>query len=71
MEKEQIKQLAKKYQGRILGLLLGFIFAVLWVTIGFAKALAVLIIMGLAYVIGAYFDGDLDIDSWLAFFNIR
>lgn len=57
-----------KYRGRVIGLLVAFIFALLWMTIGFGEALLIVIIAGIGYGIGAYFDGQIDLDEWFNFF---
>lgn len=58
----------KKYRGRVLGLLIGFVFSLLWVTIGFAETVLVLLIVGVGYLVGAYYDGNFDLNAWLAYF---
>ncbi|MCI7239927.1 DUF2273 domain-containing protein [Aerococcus suis] len=58
----------KKYRGRVLGLVIAFLFALLWVTIGFGETLLVMVIVGVGYLIGAYFDGRLDVNAWLKYF---
>lgn len=58
----------KQYRGRLLGLVTAFIFALLWVTIGFPKTLLVFVIVGIGYFVGSYFDGQLDVNAWLRYF---
>lgn len=71
MDKTKLKIYFNLYRGRILGVLIGFIFAILWMTMGFAKALAVALVVGVAYIVGAYLDGAIDLESWLDFFRLR
>lgn len=58
----------RKYRGRIIGLLSAFIFALLWMTIGFGEALLIVVIAAIGFITGAYLDGGLDIDKWFRFF---
>lgn len=58
----------RQYKGRITGLLLAFIFALLWVVFNFGTALLVFIIAAVGYIVGAYFDGEVDLRAWLRFF---
>lgn len=71
MDNEQVKKVWDQYSGRIIGAVLGFIFALLWMSIGFAETLLIFVVMGAAYCVGAYFDGELDLNAWLKFFNIK
>lgn len=57
-----------QYRNRIIGLIIAFIFALLWMWLGFAEALLIIIISAIGYLIGSYFDGELDLDSWFNFF---
>ncbi|MFE0441540.1 DUF2273 domain-containing protein [Aerococcus sp. NPDC058936] len=58
----------RQYKGRIIGLLSAFIFALLWVVFNFETALLVFIIAAVGYIVGAYFDGEVDLRAWLRFF---
>lgn len=58
-----------RYKNRILGVLFALIFAVLLVTIGFWKAVAVVVIVVIGYLVGAYYDGQLDLESWFNFLS--
>ena len=58
----------RQYKGRIIGLLSAFIFALLWVVFNFGMALLVFIIAAVGFIIGAYFDGEVDLRAWLRFF---
>ena len=57
-----------KYRYSIIGLIIAFLFTFLWVWVGFGKALLVAIVTVIGYLIGAYIDGELDVDSWFNFF---
>lgn len=65
----QLKAVWRQYKGRIIGLLSAFMFALLWVIFNFATAVLVFIIGSIGYLVGAYFDGKLDIREWLRFFT--
>lgn len=60
-----------RYRGRIIGVAVALLFAVLWMTIGLGRTIVVGIIVVLGYLIGAYLDGELDLDSWSDFFSRR
>ncbi|MDT2046312.1 MULTISPECIES: DUF2273 domain-containing protein [Bacillaceae] len=59
------------YRGRLFGLLLGLILAILLLTIGFGPTILVIGFMGIGYLIGKWRDGQLDIEAWLRFFTRR
>ncbi len=64
----QMKEIWPLYKGRIIGLLSAFIFALLWVIFNFGVALLIFVIAGIGFVVGAYFDGAIDLRAWLRFF---
>lgn len=66
--KREERAIWRQYKGRIIGLLSAFIFALLWVVFNFGKALLVFIIAAVGFIIGAYFDGEVDLRAWLRFF---
>lgn len=59
----------EQYKNRILGVFFALVFAILWMTIGFWETVAVSIIVTIGYLIGAYYDGELDAESWFRFFD--
>lgn len=60
-----------RYRNRIISLVFTFIFTLLWMWLGFGKATLIVVITAIGYLIGSYFDGELDLDSWLNFFIKR
>lgn len=66
--KREERAIWRQYKGRIIGLLSAFIFALLWVVFNFGKALLVFIIAAVGFIVGAYFDGEVDLRAWLRFF---
>ena len=58
----------RQYKWRIIGLLSAFIFALLWVVFNFGTALLIFVIAEVGYIVGAYFDGVVDLRDWLRFF---
>lgn len=67
----QFKSIWREYKGRITGLLSAFLFALLWVIFSFGTALLVFVIAAIGYIVGKYFDGDLDLRAWMNFFTGR
>ncbi|WP_163651918.1 DUF2273 domain-containing protein [Listeria sp. PSOL-1] len=59
----------KPYRGRIFWTLLGFIIAVLWITIGFGYTLLILLLIAIGFVIGKWRDGALDLQKWFQFIS--
>lgn len=66
--KQEERAIWRQYKGRIIGLLSAFIFALLWVVFSFGTALLVFIIAAIGFVVGAYFDEQVDLRAWLRFF---
>ncbi|AMB99615.1 hypothetical protein AWM75_06295 [Aerococcus urinaehominis] len=67
-----MKQPPKKwypYRHRILCLLLAFLFALIWLNLGFFASVFVFLISAVGYFIGAYVDGELDLEEWFNLFN--
>lgn len=58
----------KKYRGRLIGIISAFLFSLLWVTIGFPKTVLVFVIVGIGYLVGSFYDGELDVNAWLRYF---
>lgn len=58
-----------KYRNRIVGGLIAFIFALFWMWLGFGEALFILVLSTVGYIVGAYFDGEVDLESWFNFFT--
>ncbi|MCO6018604.1 MULTISPECIES: DUF2273 domain-containing protein [Carnobacterium] len=56
------------YRGRIIGLLIGLIIALLLITIGFGYTLLIVLLASIGFIIGAWRDGKIDITAWLQFF---
>ncbi|TFE00137.1 DUF2273 domain-containing protein [Jeotgalibacillus sp. R-1-5s-1] len=59
------------YRGRLLGLVLGVILAILIITVGFGPTLLIVTLAVLGYLVGMWRDGKLDIDGWFQFFTRR
>ncbi|MBO8159198.1 DUF2273 domain-containing protein [Thermosyntropha sp.] len=57
--------LLEEHRGKVLGVLLGLVAAILVVTYGFLKALFIMLCIGLGYFIGKKVDEKQDIDVWL------
>lgn len=57
------------YRNRIIGGLIAFIFGLLWMWLGFGPALFILVFSVIGYIAGAYFDGQIDLESWFSFLN--
>ncbi len=61
--KEQLSRLLEllaPYRCRAIGVLLGLVFAVLFLTIGFFKTLLILICVSAGFIIGYFFDDKID-----------
>ncbi|KOO48605.1 DUF2273 domain-containing protein [Priestia koreensis] len=56
------------YRGRIIGILIGFVLAVLLLTIGFGPTILIVAFMAIGFIIGKWRDGQLNIESWMRFF---
>ena len=52
----------RPYSGRILLTAIGFIVAILFLTIGFWRTLLIVILTGIGYMLGKWEDGALDVN---------
>ncbi|MCZ0717759.1 DUF2273 domain-containing protein [Aerococcus kribbianus] len=52
----------------VIGLIIAFLFALLWMWLGFGQAVLVALLTAIGYIVGAYFDGEIDLESWFNFF---
>ncbi|MGX7417993.1 DUF2273 domain-containing protein [Carnobacterium gallinarum] len=68
MQKDPQRNPWYPYRGRILGLLLGLLVAILFITLGFGYTLLIILFAAVGYAVGAWRDGKLDISQWLTFF---
>ena len=59
------------YRGRLLGLLVGIVLAVLIITVGFGPTLLIVALAAIGYLIGMWRDGQLDVEGWFQFFTRR
>lgn len=57
--------LLQEHRGKVLGILIGLLAAILVVSYGFLKALFIMICIGLGYFIGKKIDEKQDLDVWL------
>ncbi|AQY49646.1 hypothetical protein PWEIH_06611 [Listeria weihenstephanensis FSL R9-0317] len=62
-----LPELLQPYKWRIIGVIVGLVIAVLFMTIGFGYTLLLLLIAGIGFLIGKWKDGQLDINDWLKF----
>lgn len=58
---EQLMTILAEYKGRIVGMLVGFLAAILVIAFGFISALFIMICMGLGYYVGQRYDNQQDI----------
>lgn len=65
MLEKMIVFLLEEHRGKVLGVILGLIAAILFVTLGFLKALFVILCLVLGYIIGKAVDEQKDFDSWM------
>ncbi|WP_227394887.1 DUF2273 domain-containing protein [Jeotgalibacillus aurantiacus] len=59
------------YRGRLLGLVIGIVLAILIITVGFGPTLLIVTLAALGFLVGMWRDGKLDIDGWFQFFTRR
>ncbi|MBC6310010.1 DUF2273 domain-containing protein [Listeria sp. FSL L7-1582] len=64
-----LPELLQPYKWRIIGVIVGLIIAILFMTIGFGYTLLILLIAGIGFLIGKWKDGQLDFNDWLKFFT--
>ncbi|MDO4680794.1 MAG: DUF2273 domain-containing protein [Aerococcus sp.] len=53
------------YRGRVIGTLVFFVGALLLVTVGFFRTLAIVLLTIIGYLVGEYFDGGSTLQRWL------
>lgn len=53
------------YRGRIIATLVFFLFALLVMTVGFGRTLAIILLTVIGYFVGEYLDGGHTIERWL------
>ncbi|OWZ84021.1 DUF2273 domain-containing protein [Natranaerobius trueperi] len=58
MNREYIMYLLENYLGRIIGVVLGFLISLIFVIFGFLQGLLVLILMGVGFYFGYYWDKE-------------
>lgn len=56
---------ATEHRGKAIGILLGLIASVLFVSYGFWKTLFVILCIAAGYIIGKKIDEDVDLELWL------
>lgn len=66
MKKPPLSWYKNRY--RVIGVILTLLFIILWLLLGFTRALLVSVVTAIGFLIGAYFDGELDLNSWFNFF---
>lgn len=52
-----------QYRSRIIGLIIAFVFGLLWMWLGFGKAILITIVSTIGYTFGSYVDGVFDLNS--------
>ncbi|MBA3926353.1 DUF2273 domain-containing protein [Listeria rustica] len=62
-----LPELLQPYKWRIIGVIVGLVIAILFMTIGFGYTLLIVLITGIGFLIGKWKDGQLDINDWLKF----
>ncbi|GAB6138811.1 DUF2273 domain-containing protein [Halanaerobaculum tunisiense] len=62
---EQILALFRDYRGRILGVVLGLLAAILIISFGVIPAIFIMMCMGLGYYLGARYDNQKDVKDVL------
>ncbi|WP_059103238.1 DUF2273 domain-containing protein [Shouchella shacheensis] len=66
------KETFMRYRGRIVGLVSAIIFSLLFLTVGLGYAIAITIFVLIGFLVGKWFDRDLDIGSYIeALFDRR
>ncbi len=60
-----LSELLIKHRGKTIGIALGLIASILFVSFGFWKTMFIVICIGLGYLIGKGLDDDKDIELWL------
>ncbi len=60
-----LSELLVKHRGKTIGIVLGLIASILFVSFGFWKTIFVAICIGLGYLLGKNVDDDKDIELWL------
>ncbi len=60
-----LSELLVKHRGKTIGIALGLIASILFVSFGFWKTFFIAICIGLGYLLGKSIDDDKDIELWL------
>ncbi len=60
-----LSELLIKHRGKTIGITLGLIASILFVSFGFWKTIFIAICIGLGYLLGKSIDDDKDMDLWL------
>lgn len=57
------------YRFRLLGVVIGVVIAVLFLTIGFGQTLLIVTLALVGFLLGKWADGALRVDEWVSFFT--
>jgi len=60
-----IADLLEYHRGKLIGVLLGLVASILFITFGFWRALLVFVLIGIGYYIGKRLDENKSFDTWI------
>jgi uncharacterized membrane protein len=60
-----IDEIITRHRGKALGVLLGLVASILFVSFGFWKTILIVICIGAGYLLGKNIDEDKDMELWL------
>ncbi|WP_070328389.1 DUF2273 domain-containing protein [Exiguobacterium aurantiacum] len=64
-----VKTMLFPYRFRLLGVIVGIVIAVLFLTIGFGQTLLIVSLAFVGFLLGKWADGVLRVDEWVSFFT--
>ncbi|EZH65582.1 hypothetical protein DH09_18360 [Bacillaceae bacterium JMAK1] len=59
------KEVFARYRGRIIGIFAAILFSLLYFFIGLSVAITVFIFLFIGYILGKWFDGDIDVAGYV------
>jgi uncharacterized membrane protein len=65
MLEKLILALLDNHRGKLIGITAGLVAAILFVSLGFLRALFVIVCLVLGYIIGKAVDEQKDVDAWM------
>lgn len=60
-----IQTIFTEHRGKALGVLLGLVASILFVSYGFWKAIFIILCIMAGYIVGTKIDEDVDVEAWL------